>query len=350
MELYDTASHASSNILWNKNGDMKGFMKTQFAVFADLHIDIMHDALWRLEKVISMALQRNVDFIIQLGDLTYPDNYYLMQRNITQRDKKAFICDRDHEKQKALQMLGDCGIPVYHVLGNHEADVSNKKAAMEYLGMHNAYYSFDKNGFHFIVLDCNYIYNGESYIDYECCNYHYCQKEQYPFLPPDQMKWLKEDILASESPCFIFSHQPLSDKINGIKNREDLWKLLEFVNRDKKRVVLCMNGHSHIDGMAEHINVPFININSISNIWLGHDYQYVRYGMEIDKRYPYLKYTAPYKDPLFAVVTIENGKIHIEGVRSEFVGPSPYDLGFSRNSSEYISTPFISDYLLPLIY
>jgi predicted phosphodiesterase len=324
--------------------------KTAFLVFADLHIDIMHDSIFRLEKIISTAKEKNVHFIISLGDFTYPDNEFLARKNIITRDRKAFFCDRNKEKQQALNMLSNCGIPVYHVLGNHESDVCNKSISIEYLGIEKPYYSFDINGLHFVVLDCNFIFDGQQYIDYENCNYHYYEAHQLPFLPPEQMKWLEKDIINASGPSIIFSHQSLSDKVNGIQNRKDVWKLFNKINKDKKRVVLSMNGHSHIDGMSEHGNIPFININSTSNIWLGSNYQTIRYSEEINEKYPYIKLTAPYKDPLFAVVTIDDNNIRIDGAKSEFVGPSPYELGFPRSCSEYISTPFITDYLLPLMY
>lgn len=324
--------------------------KTSFLVFTDLHIDIMHDSILRLEKILSAAKEKNVQFIVNLGDITYPDNEFLERKNITTRDAKAFYCDRDEEKKKALNMLSGCGIPVYHVLGNHEMDVCNKSTAMEYLNIEKPYYSFDKNGLHFIVLDCNFIFDEEQYIDYEFCNYHYYHGNQVSFLSSKQIKWLEKDIMNSTGPCIIFSHQSLSDKIHGLQNREAVWELFRKVNSDKKRVVLCMNGHSHIDGMSERENIPFVNINSASNIWIGSKYQTIRYSEDIDKKYPYIKATAPYKDPLFAIVTIDNNSIRIEGTKSEFAGPSPYELGFPRSSSEFISTPFISDYLLPLYY
>lgn len=68
---------------------------------------------------------------------------------------------------------------------------------------------------------------------------------------------------------------------------------------------------------------------------------------EIDREYPYLKNVAPYRDPLFAVVTVTDAGIFIRGRESEFVGPSPYDLGFPESSSEFLSTPRISSHILP---
>ena len=42
-----------------------------------------------------------------------------------------------------------------------------------------------------------------------------------------------------------------------------------------------------------------------------------------------IKYTAPYRDPLYAIVRVEpDGPIHIEGVESQWVGPTPTELGY----------------------
>ena len=44
--------------------------------------------------------------------------------------------------------------------------------------------------------------------------------------------------------------------------------------------------------------------------------------------FPSIKYTAPYKDALFALCRLDpQGHMSVEGMRSEFVGPSPWDLG-----------------------
>lgn len=90
--------------------------------------------------------------------------------------------------------------------------------------------------------------------------------------------------------------------------------------------------------MRRHGGVYFWDVNSISNIWIGMRYACVRYSEAIDRDYPYLKGTAPYRDPLYAIVTLTPERAGIEGTRSEFAGPSPYDLGFPLSGSEYPST------------
>ncbi len=77
--------------------------------------------------------------------------------------------------------------------------------------------------------------------------------------------------------------------------------------------------------------------------WLGDQYQHIRYSDETDKNHPLIKYTAPYKSPLFAVVEISaKGYIKITGKKTEWVGPSPWSLGYPEELKKYVA-PQISD-------
>ena len=63
----------------------------------------------------------------------------------------------------------------------------------------------------------------------------------------------------------------------------------------------------------------------------------MRYSKEIDEKYPYIKYTAPYKDPLFALVEIDTkGIIRINGRESTWIGPSPWELGPETDQEQIV--------------
>ena len=97
--------------------------------------------------------------------------------------------------------------------------------------------------------------------------------------------------------------------------------------------------------------IHYLQINSMSYQWLGGDYQHVRYSKEVDEKFPWIKYTVPYKDSLFAVVTIDTarGFLEIEGRQSEFVGPSPWEIGASREELDAATlVPKISDWKTPV--
>ena len=42
------------------------------AAMTDLHLDIMHDGMMRIDAFLDAAQKADVDFIIQLGDFSYP--------------------------------------------------------------------------------------------------------------------------------------------------------------------------------------------------------------------------------------------------------------------------------------
>ena len=117
----------------------------------------------------------------------------------------------------------------YHVLGNHDMDNHmdsikfTQEQSAKYFGMPNKYYSFNKNGFHFIVLDSN------DKID--------PPENGYPsYIRSKQLKWLKEDLDATRLPVVIFSHQSID---RGLGNGVDVRKIPEVSNRqsEKKKVI-----------------------------------------------------------------------------------------------------------------
>jgi len=150
-------------------------------------------------------------------------------------------------------------------------------------------------------------------------------------------------------PCRKFSIEELMEVIDVFHVSEEgqaaIRRILEAANRaaGKRKVFACFNGHHHIDGCRRINGIDYIHINSMSYFWMGSKYQHVRYSDEIDKAYPYIKYTAPYRAPLFALVTLEaDGAFRIEGTRSQWVGPSPSDLGYPVKAGSGI-TPGIAD-------
>ena len=85
----------------------------------------------------------------------------------------------------------------------------------------------------------------------------------------------------------------------------------------------------------------------MSYVWLGGDYKNIRYSEELDKEFPWIKYTAPYKDPLYAIITVAtDGTITIEGKETEWVGPSPMDLDYPIRGNKESVRPGISDTII----
>ena len=225
---------------------------------------------------------------------------------------------------------------------NHEMDGGfSRKEAVEYRNMENSYYSFDKNNFHFIVLD------GNNPLDENSKGY-----KQY--IGEEQIFWLKEDLTSSKYPVVIFSHQGLTTypggdgEDYGVENNDEIRKVLESHNTQfpEKKVIACFNGHSHNDYAEQRNDIWYITINSMSYKWMGEEFEHIRYSEEVDKNFKWIKYTAPYEEPLFAIVEISSeGYIKIEGKKTEWAGSSPWELDYPNITKKYVR-PEISDRLL----
>lgn len=279
--------------------------KASFGLCADVHKDIMHDADKRLNTFIEAARAANTDFILQLGDFCRPYAY-----------NDSFM--------KIWNSYEGNG---YHVIGNHDMDGGfSRESVLDYWGLVAKYYSFDMNGIHFIVLDGNDVnLSGNKAPGYA------------RFIGEKQMNWLKKDLRFTDKPVVIFSHQSL-ENIEGIENATEVQKVLEDENSKAgfSKVIACFSGHHHTDYCVQINGIYYIQINSMSYSWLGDKYKTIRYSEEIDKQFPWIKYTVPYGDPLYAIVEISKNELKITGKQSYFVEPTPEDLGVPKNNNRPI--------------
>lgn len=288
--------------------------RVRFGVIADLHQDIMHDGEDRLQAFIDDIQVRQPDFILQLGDFCIPrkENRPLMD-----------IWD---------QWMG----PDYHVIGNHDTDGGyESEDTVAFWNAEGKYYSYDQNGFHFVVLDGNEHNPAPS------------RPAGYArYISVGQLDWLSRDLDQTDLPTVVFCHQGLDNDSGGLENGTITRYTLEQANQRAgfQKVILVLTGHHHQD-YYNHINdIHYVQINSASYHWLGGDYQYIRYSDAIDKAHPYIKKTVPYRDPLWAMIEIDpKGKIEIKGRQSTFVGPSPDELGVDMSRYIYPIVPKISD-------
>ncbi len=291
----------------------------KFGIATDIHKDLMPDADQRLEAFMEKAENKKVDFIIQMGD----------------------FCMADSKNRDFLKIWNSFKGPKYHVLGNHDMDKHSKEQMLDFWEMPKTYYSYDFNGVHFIVLDANFLYQDGKFTDYDKANF-YIDSSLRTFINDEQIEWFKADLNETKLPTVIFSHQSLWHYQWGVKNRLTIQKILEA---NKEKVICCFNGHNHIDYHHVLNGIHYIEVNSMSYQWMSDKYKSTeRYPKELYEQYKWLPNLATYKDPLYAFVEIDlKGSVTIEGVKSQWVSPSPYEMGMpqgiegSRYSAEMSS-------------
>ena len=290
-------------------------------VFADLHFTpgvYTNDTPEFLERILARAEKENCDMVIHLGD---------MVQNVSEKPVRELI-----ERYNSFR------IPSYHVIGNHEQDGTTHEETLEALGLKKGYYSFDRGGFRFVILDPNYFCNEPGkYIHHSKGNYFQRSViSTINWIPPDQFEWLKATLEESPHPCVVLSHQSFERHISGVTNSAEVRRLFREVNaRHPGRVRLVINGHYHIDHLRILDNIPYWDVNSANMYYWGQRQR------EYPKEYLAAHAGAPYtlgdcgetlgwKDPLSAILTLyPNGRIRIDGSESDWlfgIAPAMADL------------------------
>lgn len=306
-------------------GQMSVAQSVKFAIVSDIHPDIMHDGEKRLQDFLNAASKNKVDFIIDLGDF-------------------AFV---KSENQLMVDLWYNFPSDKYHVIGNHDMDNCTKEDFIKFVGMPSRYYSFDKGDVHFIVLDANNLRIDGKYKPYSHGNF-YVAMDQRDYIDPEQIEWLKKELASTDKHCILFSHQCLE---NTVSNREQIRAILEAENQKVgyKKVIAAFSGHDHTSYERVIHGISYIQINSASNQWVGDEFQSAeRFDEAANKRRPSLKYVVPYKDAVYAIVSLSKKKLKVKGVKSTFVPPTPEDLKIPESRYPYPLVPWINDYSFDL--
>ena len=274
----------------------------KFCVFADLHYRpgiFFTDAEKRLDAIIARAESSGADFIVQLGDL----------------------CHAPHEHPEIIKRFESAPLPVYHCLGNHEFEDSTFRQALEAYGLERGYYFFDRGGFRFIALDLNY-----ARVDGEAVHYSLGNSVKMPAgaalatFEERQREWFIEAVKSSPYPCVLLSHFSLERPNNRMSAAEhdEVFALLGELNRDKRRILMAINGHHHMDGLVVENGIAFLDLNSASYHWINKPHDL--FPPELRGEYSLVGHTLIYEDPLSAIVTLRgDGFIKIEGAKSRFL-------------------------------
>jgi 3',5'-cyclic-AMP phosphodiesterase len=175
----------------------------------------------------------------------------------------------------------ECSLPIHPLLGNHDVwgwgllgkygkdDNYGKQWATEELNIPNRYYSYNLNGWHFIMLDST-SKNGAGY------------KAK---LDGPQMEWLKDDLQKTPAtmPVCIVSHIPIYAMcvfMDGKRMKNDNWGIpgglmhveaIELKNLfyKHKNVKLCLSGHIHLQDAVEYLGVKYLCNGAVCGAWWG---------------------------------------------------------------------------------
>ncbi|MDA7493182.1 metallophosphoesterase family protein [bacterium] len=269
--------------------------KISLGVIADLHVDLIPDGAERLDSFLDEMTKTKPDALIQMGDFSFA------------KESNQKIVDRFNKAHEIA----------LHVIGNHDTDGGlSMEHVLKSWGMKDPYYHHVVEGLHLLVLNANEKGSVK-------------HKGGYPkFIGKSQVAWLGKMLSSLEGPVVIVSHQPIAGSY-AIDNAAEIQKIL---SKHSDKVVLAMNGHTHIDLLTEVGEIPYLHINSASYHWLGSKYAHESYPAEVHAKHSALKYTSPYREALFTTLTFEpkNRQIIVEKRVTQWVGKSPEELGLKR--------------------
>jgi predicted phosphodiesterase len=129
----------------------------------------------------------------------------------------------------------------HYVLGNHCVDMLKKEEFLGVVEQSRSYYSFDRGGVHFVVLDSCFRSDGQPY---GRKNFQWTDAN----IPASELEWLEGDLRASGGPVIVFVHQRLDvSGDHGVRNGGAVRGVLE----ESGRVLGVFQGHSHQNDLQE---------------------------------------------------------------------------------------------------
>ena len=184
------------------------------------------ETLARLEEAAKQFEQDKPAFVVELGDLIDAADSVDVEQSYLKTINREFsaICKDRH-----------------YVLGNHCVDTLKKEEFLGGVEQEKSYYSFDRGGFHFVVLDSCFRSDGEPY---GRKNFQWTDAN----IPAAELEWLEGDLKASDKPVMVFAHQRLDvSNSHGVKNNADVRTIFE----SSRKVLAVFQGHSHQNDLKE---------------------------------------------------------------------------------------------------
>ncbi|MBN2318871.1 MAG: metallophosphoesterase [Acidobacteria bacterium] len=188
------------------------------------------ESIAKMTECVDLMNEQKVDFLIELGDFKDQNTPPVEEQTISYLQ----AVERSFQKFNG---------PTYHVLGNHDVDSISKEQFLQNVTNtditdRTTYYSFDRKGIHFIVLDANFLEDGT---DYDHGNYEWNET----YVSEAELDWLRKDLAGTELPSIVFSHQQLGGLgMTDIQNAEAVRTVLQ----ESGKVIAGFDGHNHSGG------------------------------------------------------------------------------------------------------
>jgi len=238
----------------------------RIAHLTDVHLKNEFDAPAKFIRCLHHVQKQmpKVDMILNGGDIVFDMN------------KESISTINDQWKLYKGIMKEENSIPAVYCLGNHDIwwnennkgqSVYGKQYALDQLQMAKPYYSFEKSGWKFIVLDSVHLDIDDTW---------YIGK-----LGAEQFAWLENELknTRSDMPVMVLSHIPILTATLMIEdNIVNKWEMLGGdMHTDTSKIInlfyqypnvkICLSGHIHMRDKVEYNHVTYICNGAVSGAW-----------------------------------------------------------------------------------
>lgn len=232
-----------------------------FAFLTDIHLQPEKNAVEGFKMAIEKVNTLNPDFVITGGDL-------IMDALGVSYARADSLYNMYDESSRDFKM------PVYNTLGNHEVfgiyeksgispDHPDYRYAMYEKRLGDTYYSFDHEGWHFMVLN--------SVIETE-------ERRYIGMVDEEQMQWISNDLLEvdPETPIVISTHIPFITVFTQVLYGEYAPDYHGLVVENAREVLdlfaghnlkLVLQGHLHYLEDIEVNGIHYITGGAVSGRW-----------------------------------------------------------------------------------
>ncbi len=223
----------------------------RLGLVTDVHLgpEARHEG--KLRKLSAFAEPLLRDFVARMNTVDRPD--LVVNLGDVVEDESAEL---DAERYRHfVDILSQLEAEVVHVAGNHD-QMHLPDAALVRLMRQTAplYRSFDRGGYHFVVLCTRYV------------------PEKSVHLPDEQIAWLEEDLAGTKKDTVVFVHHPLCEMdCTGNRWFEKLPHLCRVAERRRVRQVLeasgrvraVLSGHAHWNHLSVINGIAYVTLQSL---------------------------------------------------------------------------------------
>lgn len=223
------------------------------ALITDLHFGPEAGFAGKLRKLTRSGPGLAKAFVAHMNGAVHPDIVVNLGDDIEDESHDADLA----RYRACVELLRGAKAELVNVAGNHDTAHLSTSELIEVWrrpDLQRLHYSFDRQGFHFVVLHTRE------------------RKDLDVTVGEEQLRWLREDLARAEAPSIVLMHHSAADQdLRGnrwfegsphiclVQERRALRQIL----RESGKVRAVFNGHLHWNHLDVVDGIPFVTLQSL---------------------------------------------------------------------------------------